>query len=136
MKEYYYVYNKNGSSPSRKHENFESAIAEAKRLANYQVNQKFEILKCVGYVESKPVISEVLVEQSESDNEFPPGLQDIPLPTLPIGLNKWVYKGSSLTSVSPIHYAVGRYIDGEFVWSDSFFGKPQGSPYHYIVAVK
>ena len=48
MKPYFYVYQRDGQPPSRRHEMIEFALLESERLASQHPGQHFEILKCVG----------------------------------------------------------------------------------------
>jgi hypothetical protein len=92
--DYYYVYYPYGNAPKYQHATKESAIAEAKRLAEEQPKRRFEILHCIGFVEAekpKSVFTSLEEEASQEidesrvmDNLF----KQFPAPPLPEGFGR------------------------------------------------
>lgn len=72
MDVYWYVFNPEGFRPRYKHATVESAIVEARRLAESCPGQRFEVLRCIGFaqVEPKPDVFKKLIENPQDEIPF------------------------------------------------------------------
>jgi hypothetical protein len=136
MKDYYYVYNPNGSAPRYKHATKEEAIAEARRLAEEQPTRKFEILHCIGFVEAEKPKSEFTSTNVEVDEMFVNAiLTAFPCPELPEGYSRWAFRGNGWKAKDVCY----TYLpENDTAWSDPI---PCGDPYgcdktYYMEAIK
>lgn len=58
---FYMVWSPQGSAPTKKHEYFDEAEAEAKRLANMNKDQQFYVLMAMSRIEFQSVVITPLV---------------------------------------------------------------------------
>jgi hypothetical protein len=101
MESCYYVFSPAGHAPRHKHETFDEAVTESRRLCEMHPNQTFEVLQRVAITSApKPQVSTsymdgVLSTQGDTDKDeqyvgFPDGME---LPEIPYGYRQAIYRG-------------------------------------------
>lgn len=136
MKTYYRISRAGNMSPDR-YETLEQAVDAAKKDCENNHDLQYEILQCVAITSaSKPVVSTFYmdgVNVREPVLQLPKGLP--PLPTVPVGYDRWEYRGMGWESDDFKKYAIYNTTLG-FVWNETF-DTPYGNSYcHYVEAVK
>jgi hypothetical protein len=138
MEPYYYVINRSGYAPQHKHTTFDSALTEAERLCKKQPNHVFEVAKCLAIISaSKPKVTTFYMDgvnpnKDSSYEGFPIG---IPLPEIPEGYTKAVYRGKRWWAEN-VKYATYSESD-DVAWCYEKYNRAYGAPdLHYCEFVK
>jgi hypothetical protein len=136
MKPYYYVFKPTGHPPSRKHDTLEDAVKESRRLCEMHPNQTFEVLQCVAITSApKPQVSTFYIDgvmPEKRHEKFPhEGFpDDVPLPAIPDGYQKAIYRGIGWKPERDCFYAFMSIHNMPMYWfRDS--GKPDGRESRY-----
>ncbi len=96
MKSYYYVFSPAGHAPRHKHETFDEAVTESRRLCELHPNQTFEILQCVAITSvPKPQVNTLYMDgvAPKTDESHIGFLAWMALPKIPDGYRQAVYRG-------------------------------------------